>query len=73
MAGGDIGFVTEYRVDVLLAALVVELHGSEEIAVVGQGQRVHPVGLDLGDQVRDAVGAVEQTVVRVAVQVRERG
>ena len=55
-----------------LLALAVELDGPVQVAVVGDGHGVHARALDVLDQLRDAAGAVEQAVVRVAVQVNER-
>jgi hypothetical protein len=40
--------------------------------MVGDGARVHPERLGLLDQFRNAIGPVEQAVVRVAVEMNER-
>jgi hypothetical protein len=50
----------------------VEGVGGVKIAVVGDGQAVHPQRPDPGHQIRDAVGAVEERVFRVGVEVYER-
>ena len=52
-------------------AFAVELDGPVEVAVIGHGQGVHALLLDVLDQLRDAAGAVEQAVVGVAVQMNE--
>ncbi len=72
MSRSDVGFVTEDGVHVVLAALLVELERPIQVAVVGDGTRIHPQLLDLFDQVGNAIGPVEQAVVRVTMQVCKR-
>ena len=71
LAGGDVGFVADDRVEAGRLAFPVELDGAVEVAVVGQGEGVHALRLGVGRQFREAVGAVEQAVMAVAVQMNE--
>src|SRR5262249_47037584 len=59
------------RIDAGVLAFLVKLDGTVEIAVVGHGQGVHAEFLDACHELRNAIGAVEQAVVRVAVQMNE--
>src|SRR6516164_3156985 len=72
LAGGDVDLVANDRVETGRSALAVELDGAVEVAVIGDGQRVHAQRLDARNQLGDAAGAVEEAVVRVTVQVDER-
>lgn len=69
---GQVGLEAEDGPDPLLAGLVVEVPGRVEVAVVGHRQRVHPQFLDVPDQLREPVGAVEQGILAVGVEVYER-
>ena len=71
-AGGHVGLDAEDRVDLLRPAGVVELHRPVQVAVVGDRRGVHPGGLRGLHEFRDLRHPVQQRVVRVAVQVRER-
>ena len=70
-ARGDIGFVSQNRVDPLALWPRNKLQRPVQVPVVGDGQGVHPRLFGLLDQVGNAVGAVEQAVMRVAMQVHE--
>ena len=52
--------------------LLVEPPRAVEVAVVREGDRVHPQRLDAREQVRNAVGAVEEGILAVGVKVNER-
>src|SRR5437764_454922 len=67
----NIGLVTNDRVDPRLLALLVKLDRAVEVAVIGQRDRVHPQAFDVRDQLGNAVGPVEQTVVAVAMEMNE--
>src|SRR5262249_37097390 len=69
---GDIGFVTDDGVDALVLALAIELDRAKEIAVIGHGASIHALRLDELHQFRHPAGAVEQTVVRVAMEMNKR-
>ena len=71
IAGREIRFVAEDRVDPGLLAFVVELDGAVQVAVVRDGQGVHAEFLGLLDEFRNPVEPVEHGVMRVQVQVRE--
>ena len=70
--GGDVGLVADDRIDLVRPALVVELERPVEIAVIGDRHGVHAGRFHLLDEVRDAIGPVEQAVVRVAMKMNER-
>src|SRR5207248_10946819 len=61
--GGHVRLVADDRIEPRLLALVVKLDRAIEIAVIGNGARAHPELLGLFDQLRYAVGAIEQAVV----------
>ena len=71
LAGCDVSLVTDDRVQSAGRALAVELDRPVQVAVVGQGDGVHALVFGVLDQLGDAVGAVEQAVMAVAVQVNE--
>src|SRR5947208_14468605 len=71
LAGGDVRLITDDWIDAGVLAFLVELDGAVEIAVIGHGDGVHAQLLDAGDQLGNAVGAVEQAVVRVAMEMNE--
>ena len=59
------------RLHVRLPRRLVELHRPEHVAVVGDGARRHSRAGDARQQLGDLVGAVEQRVLRVEMQVDE--
>ncbi len=71
LAGGDVGLVADDRVEADGPAFLVKLDGAVEVAVVGEGEGVHALRLGVGRQLGEAVGAVEQAVVAVTVQMNE--
>ena len=52
---------------------VVEGHRPEHVAVVGDGQRLHPELRGLVDELVDVAGAVEEAVFGVEMEVDELG
>ena len=58
---------------VVLIGLGHEVERPKHVAVVGESHRGHAIGLRLLHQLADAGLAVEQRVLRVAVEVRENG
>ena len=71
-AGSDVGFEAQYRIDARATALVVKIECSVQIAVIGDGEGIHPRPLHLFHDLIDPVRTVEQAVVRVTVQVSKR-
>jgi hypothetical protein len=69
--GGHIDLTPENRLDLGPARLLVELHGSEEVAVVREGGRRHPQGAGPLEERLDLDGAVEERVLAVEVEVDE--
>ena len=69
--GSNIGLVAENRIDPGLAGRRVELERSVQIAVIGQGQGVHPQLFGPGHQLSDRAGPIEQAEMAVAVQMDE--
>ena len=70
---GDVGLHAQDRLDAGLPGRLVELHGPEQGAVVGEGQGRHA---ELGGPLHhagDRARAVEQRVVAVVVEVDELG
>jgi len=71
VAGGDVGFDADDRVDPLPGKDAVELFDAAHVAVVGDRHRVHVVLFgELGQSFYGA-GAVEQAVVGMQMQVHE--
>src|SRR3989449_5332053 len=69
---GEVRLEPEDRPDVAGLRLRVELPGPVEVAVIGDRQRVHAECLDVVQQIGNAVGAVEEGVFAVRVEVYER-
>ena len=69
--GGDVGLVTDDRIDAGRLRRGIELEGPVEIAVVGDRQGIHPQLLRPVDQPFDRTGPVEEAVVAVAVEMDE--
>ncbi len=70
-AGSEVHLASDDRLDGVRHARLVELDRAEHVAVVGHRDRRHPERLHLRDQLRDLVGAVEQTVLRVEMEMHE--
>ncbi len=71
-ARSDVGFHPQDRIEIVGATFGVEFAGAVEVAVVGNGARVHPHGLRRFDEVGDFRHSIEQAVMRVAVEMNER-
>ncbi len=67
----DIRFITQNRFYVALFTGSVKIERSVKVAVVGDRNRVHAVAFDFGNQVGNAVGSVQQAVMRVAMEMNE--
>ena len=67
----DVHFAANDRVDSLGVGGVVELHGAEEIAVVGHGDGGHLLLDHDLHQLVDIAGSIEEGVIRVAMQMDE--
>src|SRR5438094_9205741 len=70
--GGEIGLEAEDRPDLARPSLGVKLPRPVQVAVVGDGERVHAERLNPVEQFGDPVGAVEERVLAVGVEVNER-
>src|SRR5207249_11614984 len=70
--GCDVHLAAEDRLHAVLARRLGELHRPEHVAVVGDGAGRHARRLHARYQLLDLVGAVEQRVLRVQMQVDER-
>ncbi len=69
--GRDIGLTTQDGLDALGLGCPVEGHGAEEVAVVGDGDGVHPEGFHALDEFVEPVAAVEQGVFGMEVEMDE--
>src|SRR5207237_639176 len=72
VAEGEIGLEAEDRPDLARPSLGVKLPRPVQVAVVGDGERVHAERLNPVEQFGDPVGAVEERVLAVGVEVNER-
>ena len=70
--GRNVGFIAENWVDAKFFRFAIKLERAVQIAVVRNGQRSHAVRFGPLQQFIDRARAVEQTVVTVAMQMRER-
>ena len=71
LPAGDVGLDPDDRLDLALAAGLVEGDGAVQRAVVGDRERIEAERRSLSDQVVDAAEAVEQAELGVDVEVRE--
>src|SRR6185436_17793482 len=71
-AEGDVGLESEDGPDPALLGSFIEGPGAVEVAVIGDGERVHAERLDPVEEIRNPVRAVEQGVFAVGVEVDER-
>src|SRR2546426_9191937 len=72
VAEREVGLEAEDGPDLARPSLGVELPRSVQVTVVGDRERVHAQRLDPIEQVGDPVGAVEEGVLAVGVEVNER-
>jgi len=68
-----IGFAADNWFHSVFLSLLVELNGSEHVAMIGHGYCGHVKGLDLFKKRIELVGAVEETVLRMEVEMNELG
>ena len=68
----DVHLAADHRLDALRPRGIVELHGAEEVAVVGHRHRGHLLLRYRVDQLADFAGSIEQRIVGVAMKVYER-
>lgn len=71
-SGGRVGLIAQDRIDPRVTALGVKLQRPVQVAVIRDRQRGHPQLFDPLDELRDLARPVEQTVMRVAMEVGER-
>ena len=69
----DVDFAADDRLYPVRGGLVIEVGGSEEIAMVRHGDRGHPAPRRFGGQFADFASAIQQGVVRVQMQMYEVG
>ena len=70
-AGRDVGLHADDRLDAGLGRRLVELEGAERVAVVGDGDRRHPLLARLFDERLDARRPVEHRIFTVHMKVNE--
>src|SRR3989441_6009012 len=68
----EIGLKAQDRSDVSGFRFGVERPRAVEVAVVGDGERIHTQRLDPIEQIGDPIGAVEERVLAMRVEVNER-
>ena len=68
----NICFVANQRIDRLGTAFLVELQCAVQVAVIGERHGIHTAVLDRLHQFGNTVGAIQQAVMAVAMEVRER-
>ena len=69
---GDVDFAADDRVDAFFAGGMVELHGSEQVAVAGERHRGHAQRGHLAHELWNGAGPVQQRIIGVAMQVDKR-
>jgi hypothetical protein len=68
---GHVGFAAQDGLHPVLLRLLIELQGSEQVAMVGHGHLFHAEGKQAGKQLVKANRPVQQAVLRVQMKVRE--
>src|SRR5258707_7186820 len=71
--GRDVDLAAQDGLDAPVDRRVVEGHGSEHVAVVGDGERLHAELAHLVDELVDVARAVEEAVLGVEMKVDEFG
>ncbi|GBD26727.1 hypothetical protein HRbin30_02068 [bacterium HR30] len=71
VAGGNVHFAPNDRLNPCSHCPAVKFHGSEQIPMVGHGNCRHSCRLRFLDQIRDFVRPVEQRILGVNVQMNE--
>ena len=69
----EIGLHPDDRFDTLFLHLLVEIDRTEHIAVIGNGDRIHPQLFEPASQSGYLVGTVEQRIFGMQMQMRESG
>ena len=73
LPAGDVSLDADDRLDPGLARLLIELHGPEQHAMVGERERRHLQLRRARDHARDRAGAVQQRIIAMVVEVYEVG
>src|SRR5271163_4316690 len=71
LAGRQVGFAADNRLDPVLPRFEEKFDRSEHVAMVGHRDRGHPGLLGVIDQRANFVGAIEQAVLGMDVQMDE--
>jgi hypothetical protein len=71
VAGGNIHFTAQDRLDSLVRALGEELHGAEDVPVVRDGDRFHVESASSIQQLTDPDRAVQEAVFRMNMKMNE--
>src|ERR1700722_12983448 len=71
LAGRDIGLASDDRFDPVLSGFAEELDRTEHVAMVGDGHRGHARRMRVLEQRFDLIGAVEQAVLGMDVEMGE--
>src|SRR5579864_1109098 len=71
LTGSDICLVTDDGVDAIRLAFAVKLDGAIQVAVIGEGQGIHALLFGVLHEFGNAVRAVEQAVVAMAMEMNE--
>src|ERR1700732_386077 len=71
LAGRDVGLASDDRLDAVVDGFAEELDRAEHVAMVGDGHSGHPRGAGVLKQRVNLVGAVEQFVLSMDVEMGE--
>ena len=69
----DVQFAPDDRLHPMLVRRIDEMHGAEDVAVIGHGHRGHAEFLHALAELFDVTGAIEQGIVGMQMQVDELG
>ena len=69
----QVQLATDDRLESRVLDRLVKLHGAEHVSMIGHGDGGHVVGFGGCCEIFNAAGAVEEAVVRMVVQMHERG
>ena len=65
----DVELAAQDRLDALCLGRIKKMHGAVDVAVIGDGHGLLSDAVDVGDQLFDVAGAIQQRVVGVQMKV----
>lgn len=66
-----ISLITDNGINTLFFAFLVKFDGTEKVAVIRHGNRIHAQAFRQLNQLRDSARSIKQAIVRMAMQMAE--